>query len=428
MQGNRNFAIIKLNMDDPNGRVAISPVRPRRWPEYLVGLILLIGIAGLIYLQTAKRPIAPTDSNPVTQIDHQAPKVKLSLLATGLPNPTGIVASGVSDDDRLFVLDRQGIIRIVNQDGSIIPEAFLDIREIVLVSDEMGLLGLAFSPTYSNDGFFFVSYVDKQQTSVVSRYKVSDDANRADKSSAQTVLSLKQPYTNHNGGDVVFGPDGYLYVAFGDGGGQGDPENRSQDMDVWFGKILRLDVSQLPYKIPSDNPYVGQTDKAPEIWASGLRNPWRISFDKQTGDLFIADVGADAFEEVNFQPVDSNGGDNYGWRCYEANRDNNTDGCQIKSQYVFPVIEYDHNNGRCSITGGYVYRGTRHPSLVGKYFYGDFCNGQLFAGSKTGNSWQSELVATTPYMFSAFGQRNDGELYVADFKTGSLYSIEEYRP
>lgn len=363
-------------------------------------------------------------TGPVKTTAVPEPKVQLALFATGLSSPTAIVSTKQANDQRLFVLDQAGVIRIVDQAGSVATSPFLDISSIVHNEGEMGLLGLVFSPHYTQDGYFFVNYIDKNQNTIIARYHASADSNKADPSSAQIVLTLKQPYPNHNGGDLAFGPDGYLYIALGDGGSGGDPQNRAQDLNNLLGKILRLDVGQLPYKIPPTNPFVNQAGKAGEIWDYGLRNPWRISFDINTHELYIADVGQNKIEEIDVEAAGNKGGNNYGWRCFEGDKDYNISGCSGREQYVFPVIEYDHNDNRCSLTGGYVYRGKRYQALNGQYFYGDFCNGELFAAKKENNQWHAVSVKQTPYKISTFGEDNQGELYVADYDTGSVYQLQ----
>lgn len=414
---------------------AANPEPPSTTPHHshkimwLVLLALCALAAGVVYMLLTResQPAKVTTTQPPST-RRATPAVQLALMATGLPNPTGIVATNQSSDRRLFVLDRSGIIRIVTKDGKVLDTPFLDLSGQVLAGGEMGLLGLAFAPDYAQSGYFFINYIDKGQNTVIARYQVlKADANRADPASSQTVLALKQPYTNHNGGDLAFGPDGYLYAALGDGGSAGDPENRGQNSASLLGKLLRLDVAQLPYKVPPSNPFATQAGRAGEIWAWGLRNPWRFSFDRQTHDLYIADVGQGAFEELNFEPAGSKGGYNYGWRCYEANAAFKPDGCQAKDQFVFPVVAYDHSDGRCSVTGGYVYRGQKYPALTGKYFYGDYCNGDLYWTEKpSGNGeWPEHLALKTPYNLAVFGQDSHGELYVADFKAGALYKIVE---
>jgi glucose/arabinose dehydrogenase len=388
------------------------------------GLILIVGaIASILFLTKNKTEKPTIQQTPI--IKQNTPIISPSLIATGFESPTGIVAIKDASDKRLFVVERSGTIRIVSSSGKVEPTTFLDIRNKVLESGEMGLLGLAFHPDYKQNGYLFVNYIDKNQNTILARYHASS-ANAVDTSSEKVLFTLKQPYTNHNGGDLVFGPDSYLYVALGDGGSGGDPENRAQNKDSYFGKILRIDINKDdPYAVPPTNPFVGQAGIKPEIWAYGLRNPWRISFDKATGDLYIADVGQGKIEEINIQKANSKGGENYGWRCYEGNQSYKPDGCQNADSYVKPVVEYNHEEDRCSITGGYVYRGKAYPMLDGKYFYGDFCNGQLFYASNQNNKWTQTLGAKTPYSISTFGQGSDGELYFADFKTGSLYRIQD---
>jgi glucose/arabinose dehydrogenase len=347
-------------------------------------------------------------------------------VATGLRQPTAIVATPNKADDRLFVLEQQGRIKIIASDGTVADTPFLNITDKVMAGGEMGLLGLAFHPDYSQNGYFYVNYVNKSRTTVIARYKVSSGANVADKASEEVLLTVKQPFTNHDGGDLVFGPDRYLYAALGDGGSGGDPNNNAQNKNSLLGKILRLDVNGgEPYGIPDDNPFVGEQGARPEIWAYGLRNPWRISFDKQTGELYIADVGQGRLEELNVQAANSKGGENYGWRCYEGNSKYNDKGCPDLSELTAPALEYNHKQGRCSITGGYVYRGEKYTALTGRYFYGDYCNGQIFYAEKTASDWEQRVATDTPYSISAFGQDSSGELYFADYETGSIYQLQD---
>ena len=381
------------------------------------GLAVTIGV--LTKPEAIPEPVLPP---PKVEMPLNPPKVELVKFASGLTDPTAIVSH--PGDLRLFVLDRSGVIRVINPDGTVTASPFLDIRAKVLGSAEMGLLGMAFSPNYSKDKFFFINYVDKQQNTVIARYHASS-ADLADPASEQVVLTLKQPYTNHNGGALAFSPDGYLYAALGDGGSGGDPENRAQDVKSLFGKILRLDVSQLPYKIPTDNPFTSNPEARGEIWTYGLRNPWRISFDRQTGDMYIADVGQGDIEEINFEPVGSNGGIDYGWRCFEGSKDFNLNDCGPRDKYIFPILEYDHAEGRCSVTGGYVYRGEKYPALDGRYFYGDFCGGQLYMAQKQADKWETALITKSTYKISTFGEDADGELYLADFATGDIYQIQD---
>lgn len=393
-----------------------------------IALLVLLAIAGFIFYYLLQQNAAPKpatgSTKPATTTQHSVVPIQLALFSTGVPKPTAIVSTGLSSDRRLFILDQDGLIRIVGADGSVATAPFLDLSKQVLSNGEMGLLGLAFSPHYQQDGYFFVDYIDTSQNSVIARYHVSNDPDVADAASGQTLLTLKQPYVNHNGGDLNFGPDGYLYVTFGDGGSAGDPQDRAQNLDVLFGKILRLDVSQVPYKIPATNPFASRADAAKEVWDYGLRNPWKISFDKATGDLYIADVGQGDREEIDVETAGGKGGVNYGWRCYEGTRDYNLAGCQARQNYTFPVVDYDHSDNRCAITGGYVYRGTQAPSMLGTYFYADYCGGQVYSLQKQNSAWKTQLEVQTPYKISAFGQDSRGELYLADYSTGALYRLE----
>ena len=391
-----------------------------------MAFFLVGGGGALAYIfATAHKPAVTTVTRSSAPVPTPERAVRLALVATGLPSPTDIVSTGLKSDDRLFVLDQAGVIRILDQIGAVMPTPFLDITSKVLRDSEMGLLGMAFSPHYATDGYFYLDYIDRAQNTVVARYHVSADSNRADPASEQIILRTHQPYSNHKGGDLLLGPkDGDLYITLGDGGSQGDPDNRGQSMNTWLGKILRIDVSTLPYKVPKDNPFVGQTGKLPEIWDLGLRNPWRISFDSATNDLMIADVGQNQHEELDVEAPDK-GGNNYGWRCYEGDHDYVLAGCSARSGYVFPQLEYDHTGGRCSITGGFVYRGSQYPSLSGKYIYADYCTGEVFVATKNGSTWSAKLALTSPYKVTTFGVDSHGEVYLADQATGSVYKVED---
>ena len=274
-----------------------------------------------------------------------------------------------------------------------VPIAFLDISDRITYSGEQGLLGLAFDPNYKTNGFFYVYYINKSGSTQVSRFKANPDyPNKASAGSEKFILSISQPFTNHKGGCIKFGSDGYLYIGTGDGGSGGDPNNNAQNPQSLLGKMLRIDVHHgNPYAIPADNPFVDSSNYKKEIWALGLRNPWRWSFDAQNGYMIIADVGQDNWEEVNYQQG-TNGGKNYGWRCYEGNHAYNTAGCNAQSSYKSPVYEYQHlsTTGDCAIIGGYVYRGKKYPDLFGKYFCTDYCSGIIrmltFHGSACSHS------------------------------------------
>lgn len=373
--------------------------------------------------KAAKTPATQQNTTP----SYKTPKVELAPVVAGLASPVVITAVPDTGDKRLFVVEQAGIIRIVNADKTLDATPFLDIRSKVKSGGEMGLLGLAFHPQVADNRYFFVNYIDKGQNTIIARYAISKETGRADPSSEKILLKINQPYPNHNGGALAFGPDGYLYIGMGDGGDAGDPDNRAQSNNDLLGKMLRINVdSGDKYDIPADNPFVAEGGKR-EIWAMGLRNPWRFSFDRKTGDLYIADVGQGNWEEINFQEAGRKGSlMNYGWRCYEgAHEFKMTEGCQGPNSYVQPILEYDHSEGRCSVTGGYVYRGSEHPALAGKYFYGDFCGGQLYYAGQASGIWTSVLAASTGYKLTTFGEDSAGELYLADYATGTIYQITD---
>lgn len=344
--------------------------------------------------------------------------------ASGLVKPIGIVHAG---DSRLFIVDQRGFIQIVNSLGVVNPVPFLNFSNRVVVGNEQGLLGLAFHPNYKVNGFFYINYIGPGDSTHISRLRVSaSDPNVADPQSEVRLLTVFQPYKNHNGGDLKFGPDGYLYIGLGDGGSGGDPGNRSQNPKELLGKMLRIDVDKgNPYSIPTTNPFSGSTSIKPEIWALGLRNPWRFSFDRITGDLWIADVGQDAIEEVNFQPVTSKGGENYGWRCYEGNQTFNTTGCTQSANLTFPVYAYPQDL-ECSVTGGFVYRGSQASPYYGKYFFADYCSDRIWTLKKTGDNWVKEDFGQfSGNNFSTFGEDVNGQLYIAGIKSGKIFRIAD---
>jgi glucose/arabinose dehydrogenase len=347
------------------------------------------------------------------------------VYAEGFSSPVAIANTG--GDARLFVVERGGLIRIIHGDGTIDPTPFLDISGLITAGGEQGLLGLAFHPDYSENGYFFVNYTDLDANTVIARFTVSDsDPDIADAGTREEILSIYQPDYNHNGGDLVFGPDGYLYIGTGDGGSAGDPGNHAQDLSSLLGKMLRIDIDNgTPYAIPPGNPYIENAVAADEIWASGLRNPWRFSFDRETGDMWIADVGQDRIEEVNFIPSGSGAGMNFGWRCYEGEEAYNTDGCGSVGDYQFPLYQYYHStdNG-CSVTGGFVYRGQEYLSLEGYYFFADFCNNIIYSLHNSSEQWV--LTKNGPYSgnnFSTFGEDQNGEIYVAGITSGTVYKL-----
>ncbi|AZB25760.1 T9SS C-terminal target domain-containing protein [Chryseobacterium bernardetii] len=349
-----------------------------------------------------------------------AQSINLVEFATGLTSPVEITNA---NDSRLFVVQQNGIIKIIQPDGTINPTNFLNISSKILFNGERGLLGLAFHPQYSTNGYFFVYYNNTAGNVVLARYSVnSTNPDVADPNSEKILLNIPKPFANHNGGSIHFAPDGKLWVITGDGGSAGDPNNNAQNKNSLLGKMLRLDVDATgPYNIPPDNPFVGNTiDGADEVWAYGLRNAWKFSFDITTGNAMIADVGQGAIEEINKMPI-TQAGSNYGWRCYEGNTAYNTTGCPAQSTMTFPVAVYDHSGGKCSITGGYVYRGTQYPSLQGKYFFADYCSNQIgILNTDNSITWTSAYSGNG---FSSFGQDSQKELYVAGVESGKIYKI-----
>jgi glucose/arabinose dehydrogenase len=353
--------------------------------------------------------------------------LQFAPFAPFVASPVGITNAG---DGRVFIVQQSGTI-VIHDTLQLLPTPFLDISSLVRFGGEQGLLGLAFHPRYAQNGFFFVNYTDRNGDTVIARYQVSaNDRNRADPASRKELLFIDQPYANHNGGELQFGPDGYLYIGMGDGGSGGDPENRAQSLKQLLGKMLRIDVDHGdPYAIPPTNPFLNTTGPRPEIWAYGLRNPWRFSFDRETGDLWIADVGQGIWEEVSFQPVTSIGGENYGWRLMEGTHCFNPgSNCNAAGNLVQPLIEYSHSTGGCSVTGGYVYRGVRYPRLRGMYIYGDYCSGKVWAAQRNASGPATVVeLADTDFSISAFGQDSSGELYLADLG-GAVYRIVDPRP
>jgi glucose/arabinose dehydrogenase len=353
------------------------------------------------------------------------PKAGLEEFAPGFTHPVTIANAG---DSRLFIVEQPGDIRIIDSAGNIKPLLFLDISDrVISAGGEQGLLGLAFHPQYSTNGYFYVDYTGAGDSTHISRFSVSpSNPDSAIAGSEMKLMTIYQPYTNHNGGNLIFGPDGYLYIGMGDGGSAGDPENRAQDSLQLLGKLLRIDVNGgSPYGIPPDNPFVGNPAALPEIWALGLRNPWRFSFDRLTGNMWIADVGQNTYEEIDFQPAGSQGGENYGWRCYEGDAPYNTSGCKPQATYVFPIYVYSHSafNG-CSVTGGFVYRGTRFPGLDGLYFFTDYCSDNLWTLHDSAGTWVTTLHGTfSGSGFSTFGEDSSGELYLASLNNGIIYRV-----
>lgn len=345
----------------------------------------------------------------------QTPTPSLAVFATGFTRACDITHCG---DDRLFVVEQGGRIWILDQNGNKLPDPFLNIDPAVGSSgNEQGLLGLAFHPNYPATPYFYVNYTDNNGDTKVSRFEVSaNNPNEADPATELLLLTFDQPFSNHNGGGVKFGPDGYLYIGSGDGGSGGDPQNNSQKRSTLLGKMLRIDVDNgSPYAVPASNPFLNDANTLDEIWALGLRNPWRFSFDRATGDLWIGDVGQDAWEEIDYQPASSPGGENYGWRCYEGNNTFNTNNCPPAADLTFPVAEYANSGALgCSVTGGFVYRGFKYPNLYGRYLYTDYCTGRLWSILPNGSGgWTNEQIADLiNNQIVSFGENSRGELFV----------------
>jgi len=349
--------------------------------------------------------------------------LRLEQVATGLSFPVFVTAAP-GDTSRLFIVEKGGTVRVV-KNGTLLPTPFIDLGARVTTGSEQGLLGMAFHPT---DGRVVLSFTVPGPTgggrSRVATFTTGANPDVLDPASEALVLEVDQPYTNHNGGDVAFGPDGYLYFGLGDGGAGGDPQGHGQSRDDLLGSILRLDLDHgLPYTVPASNPFVGQAGIRPELWNWGMRNPWRFSFDRANGNLYIADVGQNAWEEVDVQPASSAGGENYGWAELEGTHCYGGGGCSSAGT-VLPVTEYNHDDG-CSITGGYVYRGTAIPAIAGTYFYSDYCEGWVrsfvYQGGRAteAKSWPD---LATGQQVTSFGQDARGELYIA-VANGTIYRI-----
>ncbi len=366
--------------------------------------------------------VDPLTSAPTAAIDPTTFTYSLEKIADNFRRPTHLTNAG-DGSRRLFVVEQEGQIWVI-YDGQRLSEPFLDLRaQVGSRGNEQGLLSIAFHPQFANNGRFFVNYTDRNGDTVVAEYRVSTDRNRADPASARELLRIDQPAANHNGGLLLFGPDGYLYIGTGDGGGAGDPLDAGQRLDALLGKLLRIDVDNgQPYTIPADNPFLNRNGALPEIWAYGLRNPWRFTFDAVDNILFIADVGQNAWEEVNAVPANA-AGLNYGWRRMEGEQCYRPATCD-PSGLVMPVAVYPHDSaiGGCSVTGGEVYRGIRQPALIGVYFYADFCTGNLWALWRNTGEWRHALVARLNLQTTSFGLDEDGEIYLLD-RAGGVYRL-----
>jgi glucose/arabinose dehydrogenase len=388
----------------------------------------------LIYLLILVSLVSSSTRLASAQADANWPRLGIKTVTGGLDKPVFITHAG-DGSGRLFVVEQAGRIQIV-RDG-VIENTFLDITDRVQSPDnnggtEEGLLSIAFPPGFGESkGYFYVYYTFPLDSddgyNRVSRFYLGNDANNADPGSEEVIMEFEHPnHQNHNGGQLAFGPDGYLYIGTGDGGGGGDPDQNAQDPGSLLGKILRIDVESgaNPYQVPSDNPFISDTDYRPEIWALGLRNPWRFSFDRQTSDMYIGDVGQQNWEEVDFQLSSSPGGEDYGWNilegthCYAANT------CD-DSGMTPPIFEYpSHEDGQCAITGGYVYRGSI-SGLQGIYFMADYCSGRIWGLQNDGSSWLDRVLLDTNHVIPTFGEDQNGNLYFTDRSSGELLMITE---
>lgn len=354
--------------------------------------------------------IPATDTPPAASSFPDPSAYNWGPVVSGLERPIDLQPDG---SGRLFIIEKVGRIRIF-QNGQLIEQAFLDIDDrVASFGNEQGLLGLAFHPQYVQNGRFFVNYTDTNGDDVIARFQVSSDPHAADPNSEVRLLAVPDPFPNHNGGVLAFGPDGYLYAGMGDGGAAGDPFGNAQKTDVLLGKILRLDVdSAEPYAVPQDNPFGN------EVWVYGLRNPWRMSFDSATGDLYIGDVGQGDWEEIDYLPANTGAGTNFGWDYREGAHDYEGGG---PAGMVDPIAEYSHPEGGCSVTGGYVYRGTM-SEWNGIYLYGDYCTGFIWGLIQVNGSWQEQLLFDVNFTITSFGQDDAGELYALS-DNGTIYRL-----
>jgi len=393
----------------------------RKWLLLIVCLLLVSAPAG------AQENLLTRATPP------DASQFQLEMVADGFPRALHVTHAG-DGSGRLFVLQQDGIIRVIAADGSTVEAPFLDVSDLISADPlgngytERGLLGLAFHPDYETNGTFFIDYTEaNSHDSIVARYQVSDDPNVADATSAEELLRVAQPFGNHNGGHLAFGPDGYLYISLGDGGSSGDPMGNGQQPDTLLGTLLRIDVdTEDGYAIPADNPFVGDETGADEVWAYGLRNVWRFSFDDLTGDMYLGDVGQNRWEEINYQPAGV-GGLNYGWNAFEGRHPYS--GAAAPANAVLPVTEYQHVSGHCSVTGGYLYRGENVPTLQNAYVYGDFCSGQLWSMYRSeAGEWVANPLVDTNYTISSFGIDEAGEMYLVDYGQSGAGSIYRFAP
>jgi glucose/arabinose dehydrogenase len=392
----------------------------------------LLGTAFSLVACATLAPLSPAQT-PLTTVQ----------VASGLSAPLFATQTPIPGDDRLFVLEQnQADVEIfIGGVKNAVPFIDLNTLTTVTTGGERGLLGLAFHPNYEQNGYVFVNFTGAGGATFIRRYTVSSDPNLIDVNSGIPVMNFNQPFSNHNGGNLAFGPDGYLYIGTGDGGSANDPGCRAQNINLLLGKMLRIDIDTLDatgnYSIPPDNPFVGNPNARPEIYHIGLRNPWRWSIDRLTGDFYIGDVGQDAQEEISFTPAGI-GGLNYGWRVHEGNLCNGLGSCVATTPpcgdpaYTFPIQTYNQTSGNCSVTGGYVYRGCAIPDLQGTYFYADYCTARIWSFRYVGGvvtEFQERTAQLDPAgplsiaTVTSFGQGRDGELYIVDQGGGEVFQI-----
>jgi glucose/arabinose dehydrogenase len=400
--------------------------------RFAVVLVLSLVLAGCVEDESPSvnpdaRPASPDVERSEDPDGNERPRsfdprrvtVDLEPVADGFEAPVGISHAG-DGTGRLFVVEQTGAIRIMDGE-TVVDEPFLDVGEAIVAGGEQGLLGLAFHPDYRRNGRFFINYTDVNGDTVVAEVRTSDDPNRAEERSVRPLLQIDQPFSNHNGGQLAFGPDGYLYIGTGDGGSGGDPQDNGQNTEALLGKLLRIDVnSDDPYGIPDDNPFA-RSGGAPEVWAHGLRNPWRFSFDRATDRLWIADVGQRDFEEINRVGADSSGL-NFGWNVMEGRQCFVGDGCDRRDK-VLPISGYTHNLG-CSVTGGYVYRGFGSPALTGGYIFADYCSGTVWGIDARAPNFAAPVeLLESELSISSFGLDEAGELYLTDLSEGRIFQV-----
>jgi glucose/arabinose dehydrogenase len=402
-------------------------VRPTRMPLAARAAILALALVPVIGIELTSARDVVVSARPPYGPEFDASKITISFsrVARNLSQPL-FVTHAADSSGRLFIVEKGGRIKIL-KNGTVLPTPFLNISTKVSTGSEQGLLGLAFHPDYASNGKFYVDYTNRAGDTVIAEYENSVPSDNVAGTAERVLMNIGQPYSNHNGGMVAFGPDRYLYIGMGDGGSGGDPGNRAQNIGTWLGKILRIDVSDPPgpaqYRIPPGNPFVG-VNGLDEIWATGVRNPWRFSFDRLTGDLWIGDVGQNRYEEIDRSTAPDAGRKlNYGWKVLEAKHCYPSGNSCRKTGKTMPMAEYSHSLG-CSVTGGYVYRGLDDHGLVGGYLFGDYCSGRIWALKAMGPASQTPvLMADTSFLISSFGEGQDGKLYLTNIGAGEVWQV-----